>query len=196
MGKRRAKKRSIHVYALLAGFSRTAECGRREVDLLATRTEQLHGVHSRRVGETDGQQVLIVAVHTGTRSKDTPFVLLVLRVRWTRNTHHGFEAGRSEDVPSVDHSVYVTRVSLQLVLVELRYISHSALSLTVIQVTAVVSQNDAQCLLVQVEIVVDAVEVERVVDEGLLDLAQVLVFPPIAEPRDPGSILPIVKSRV
>lgn len=96
----------------------------------------------------------------------------------------------------MDHSVYVARVSLQLVLVELRYISHNALSLTVIQVTAVVSQNDAQCLLVQVKIVVDAVQVERVVDEGLLDLAQVLVFPPIAEPHDPGSILPIVKSRV
>ena len=122
VGEGGAEKGTVNLYALPLQGRMTLELGRGEVYLFAAWAEQLHLTDPRQIGEAYGQQVLMIAIDPRTRSIGATLVLLVLHLTHARNHHHSLNSGSGENVPRVDHAVYIVRCVLQLCLVNFSYL--------------------------------------------------------------------------
>ena len=143
-----------------------------QIDLLASRAEVLKPAGLERVTEADRQDFLAVTEGTWARTIHSIQILLV---------HFG-EAARCQDETSVDHTVQVGGLLIEL---------KEAFILQIFFVRLLLRQDHAQTSLhlVLCKLLLQPLQIERVHDELRIDLNKELVTLKLAEPFDPSLML-------
>lgn len=116
-----AEKSTVNIYFSQHHCRMTLKFRRRKVYLFAAGTKQLYFTDPGQIGETDGKQVLMIAIDPGAGSVGTSRVLLILNVTLIQSQNHSFNSRSSENVPSMDHSVHVVRSVFQFCFINFSY---------------------------------------------------------------------------
>ena len=145
------------------------------VDFLAAGTEVLEARSLERITHTDWQDLLAVAQSSWTSAEDTAqeFLIDFGQATW------------GENVTRMDHAIQI-----RCLLVELE--ECFIVEVIVVGLLWGKDHSDAALELVFGELFVEALEIERVADEFIVDLAEELVSFQSAEPLDPTNLRVLV----
>jgi len=152
--------------------------GTRSIDFIAARAVQLDTLLIGCIGQTNGYDGLSLAVYSRAETELRLAILLI----------HLLQSMRRENVACMDQAIQILSIAFDRLLLILGVLGHR-LSI----------QDHVESSLVVWYLGLQTSEIEHVLDEGLLNLAEELVRAKLAEPSDPGlglNSVPIAVLRV